>query len=264
MSLYDAIKYAEQGQPVFPCSPADVTNDDGSVRRAKTPLTRTGHLAATTDLDQIKAWWERWEWAAIGLPTGVVWDVLDVDRKPGGVNGYAALHFLMGMGLIKGGAVKIVNTPSGGIHFYYPASGDMGNATFARHGIDLRGIGGYVIAPPSMLFTAEGRSKGQYVLDAERPDEEGAPLDHERVRHLLRSPEDRKRTKPGGEPADARSLIHWLSQRGKGERNSALYWAACRLVENNEDPEALLEAARDIGLTEYEARRTIESARRSA
>lgn len=261
--LYDALAYAEAGQPVFPCAPADIDNGD-YVRRAKTPLTHSGHLAATSDPDAITRWWEKWPMAAIGLPTGVVYDVLDVDKKPGGVNGYGALNFLIGIGLIEDFAVKIVDTPSGGKHFYFPTSGDMGNATFARHGIDLRGIGGYVIAPPSIMFTPDGYEKGRYLLKGERPNDEGGPLDHERVRHHLRSPEDEKKRKPGGEPADARSLVHWLAQRGEGERNASLYWAACRLVESGEDPDVLLDVARQIGLTEHEAERTIASAKRGA
>ena len=73
--------YGEIGQPVFPCYSRG--------ERAKSPLTKRGLHDATTASGQIKTWWKRWPEAAIGLPTGVNFDVLDVDVK-GETNG--AVH----------------------------------------------------------------------------------------------------------------------------------------------------------------------------
>jgi Bifunctional DNA primase/polymerase, N-terminal len=44
-----ALRYANRGIPVFPCSPLD-----------KKPLTPHGFKDATTDEAQIRAWWTQW------------------------------------------------------------------------------------------------------------------------------------------------------------------------------------------------------------
>ena len=72
-----ALQYSEAGIPVFPCFEA------GS--RAKEPLTQHGHHDATTDAHQIRAWWQSWPGALVGIPTGPssrVW-VLDIDGRAG-------------------------------------------------------------------------------------------------------------------------------------------------------------------------------------
>ena len=61
-SMYDAaIEYAKKGFAVFPLKYRD-----------KVPLTRNGCKDATTDAAQIKAWWQKYPNANIGLATGSV------------------------------------------------------------------------------------------------------------------------------------------------------------------------------------------------
>jgi hypothetical protein len=63
------------------------------------------------------------------------------------------------------------------------------------------------------------------------------------------------------------AILHRLANATEGERNGVLFWAANRLREHGtlrEDEAALLGAAREAGLPEIEARRTIESAKRRA
>ena len=86
--LAAALDYAAQGQRIFPVSPADVRYGP----KAKQPVVRWGDRA-TTDPDQIRSWWSLWPYA-IGLPTGLLFDVLDVDCKPGRPNGYLTLRRL--------------------------------------------------------------------------------------------------------------------------------------------------------------------------
>jgi hypothetical protein len=67
--LEAALYYARRGWKVFPVAPEE-----------KSPLTKNGHHNATCDEDQIRAWWEQWPDANIGVSladSGLV--ALDVD-----------------------------------------------------------------------------------------------------------------------------------------------------------------------------------------
>lgn len=125
-----ALLYASWGWPVFPLRP-----------QSKVPATRHGFKDATTDRDRIEAWWKRHPDANIGLPTGLAFDVIDID-VPAGVGAFAKLAAADGE--IHGH----VATSSGGAHFYVAPTG-RGNS--AGGGVDYRGLGGYVVAPPSTL-----------------------------------------------------------------------------------------------------------------
>lgn len=71
-SMYDAaIEYAKKGFAVFPLKYRD-----------KVPLTRNGCKDATTDAAQIKAWWQKYPNANIGLATGAVsQNVYNIGRR---------------------------------------------------------------------------------------------------------------------------------------------------------------------------------------
>jgi hypothetical protein len=61
-----------------------------------------------------------------------------------------------------------------------------------------------------------------------------------------------------------RGILRVVAHATEGERNNALYWAACRFAENTLDSSEayalLLDAARAVGLPLTEARNTIGSA----
>jgi hypothetical protein len=103
-----AIDYANRGLPVFPCDPS-----------TKQPYTSKGFKDASTDVNQICAWWTRYPSAMIGLPTGAVsgfW-ALDIDVKAD-ANGEIALAKLESAnGDLP--ATPIASTPSGGRHYYF-------------------------------------------------------------------------------------------------------------------------------------------------
>lgn len=129
-----AVAYAAWGWPVFPLKV-----------QSKQPATRHGFKDATDDPERITAWWTAHPDNNIGLPTGLAFDVIDID-VPHGMRSYA--HLLCGDVLpdIHG----IVATASGGFHLYTLPTGD-GNRAGVMPGIDYRGAGGYVVAPPSTL-----------------------------------------------------------------------------------------------------------------
>jgi hypothetical protein len=140
--LAAAVDDAGRGWPVFPCRP-----------RTKTPATAHGLKDATLDVGLIEAWWTRWPDAnvaiATGQPSGLV--VVDVESKAS-APGTACDRFGMPPS-------ATVETPSGGLHVYFEhdfAHGDVRNsAGRVAPGIDVRGSGGYVVAPPSRLGGAQ-------------------------------------------------------------------------------------------------------------
>jgi hypothetical protein len=121
--------------PVFPCRPG-----------GKEPLTPHGHLDASTDPRRIHAWWNAHPNANIGVPTGERSGILALD-----VDEPASLKALE----LEHGKLPVTcrhSTGSGGMHhlYRYPPSRNIRNsAGKLAPGIDVRGEGGYIIAPPS-------------------------------------------------------------------------------------------------------------------
>lgn len=248
---------AAAGVPVFPCVPG-----------GKQPATEHGFHDAATDPQRVAAWWRRWPGTNIGVPTGAASGlvVVDVDVH-GPVNGFTAFERATYAGLIAGWQV-MVDTPSGGMHAYYPATPEVTQPCWqaARAGIDFRGDGGYVIAPPSVL-----PSDGELVAYRMRiiNTEPAGVLDAERLRDFLdpRPAPRPEATVPLEREADASRLAEWVANRAEGERNRGLFWAACRLAENRIRPSDALDvlsaAASLAGLGEREITATVRSAYRT-
>lgn len=157
--LKSALYYAKKGWRVLPLHrPIDGGCSCGKQKCSspgKHPRTPQGVKDATTDLSQIKAWWHKWPDANVGIATGpesglVVLDV-DVDLQKG-TDGEASLRELEA----NHGQMPMTveaETGRGGRHilFHYPEVGAIKNsAGKVGAGIDVRGDGGYVVAPPSL------------------------------------------------------------------------------------------------------------------
>jgi hypothetical protein len=151
-----ALDYARWGWSVFP---VHGRADDGgcTCRRvdcgspAKHPVTRNGLLDATVDADQIDAWWRRWPWANVAVATGEISGivVLDLDLHKEGCRG-ACADLAREIG--RPAATRTALTGGGGQHLVYEHPGfRVGNGTNVFGiGLDIRGDGGYVVAPPSV------------------------------------------------------------------------------------------------------------------
>lgn len=163
--LLAAQAYATKGWPVFPCSPVD-----------KKPLVPTGYKAASTDPAVIRGWWKKWPRALIGLPTGSRVGFFVIDLDLGDPVLISAADYLARFREHVGGTIPhtaVSETGSGGLHlcFAWPADGKIGigadlapalhippaEGTKSRDGkkpkgaqVDVRGDGGYIIAPPSV------------------------------------------------------------------------------------------------------------------
>ncbi len=247
-----ALAYAAAGVAVFPCVPG-----------GKIPATTNGFHDATTDLDQVRAWWTARPQANIATPTGAPgFDVLDVDVRADG-NGWRAYRRAKGAGLLDGW-VRAVLTPSGGLHLHYPGT-EQRNGSLRELHVDFRGAGGYVLLPPSL-----GQTKAysrRYETYWTRP-EPGRPLDWSAVVDLLAPTQAPERPGVVGHLRNAidptARLAAHVARQHEGNRDNALFWAACRAAEAGvRDFEPLVAAAVSTGLTEREAVRTVLSARRS-
>ncbi len=132
-----ALQYVQQwGWPVFPVTPG-----------AKTPLTAHGFHDASTDSEQIEAWWTQWPDANIGIPTGAVSGLIAIDADvKNGQPGKESFYKL------KLPHTRTSRTPTGGWHAIYKYPGvEIRNRTGLLPGIDVRGDGGYIVVPPSKV-----------------------------------------------------------------------------------------------------------------
>lgn len=165
-----AARYASWSWPVFPLG-----------RQSKAPAIPKdkggkGFKDANCDIDRITRYWNRHRDHNIGLATGQRFDVVDVDTKdkdgntsPEGVRSFLDLLDAKRLPQCHG----VLITPSGGLHLYVKPTGkgnlasanrkndtpeQLARSGFERRtpcvmppGIDYRGKGGYVVAPPSTI-----------------------------------------------------------------------------------------------------------------
>lgn len=115
----------------------------------KHPLTDNGVYGASTDETQIIAWWHRRPWANVAIATGAISGIvaLDVDVDKGGPD---SLHDLERQhGPLPDTPLSL--TGGGGLHalFVHPGVAVQNKVGIAS-GLDVRGDGGYIVAPPSL------------------------------------------------------------------------------------------------------------------
>lgn len=133
-----ALAYAKTGWQSFPCLPRD-----------KKPMVRWADMA-TLETNMLTGWWDTTPNAniaiACGRRSGIV--VLDVDSDH---DGYESLALLA----VEYGALPetpMSKTGSGGRHIFFkhPGVEIRNSAGKLGAGLDIRGDGGYVVAPPSV------------------------------------------------------------------------------------------------------------------
>jgi hypothetical protein len=217
-ALEAAKRYLARGWSVLPLCPRD-----------KRPLILWEHLQHQQPSEEdINEWFRRWPDANIGIVTGEISNliVLDIDPKHGGDT---TLERLENKFRPISATVEAL-TGSGGRHLYFAHPGGLTrNRTGLSQGIDLRGDGGYIVAPPSIhpsgrpYTWAQGRSPDEITL---------APL----PRWIL---------VPIRGPRVGRSVPQWrqLVREGvpEGQRNSTIASLTGHLLWHGVDPEVALE-----------------------
>lgn len=238
-----ALSYLSRGWSVVPIR-----------RRDKRPAIRwQGYQHRRATPDEVRAWFRQWPGANVAIVTGAVSGiiVLDVDPQHGGDASLRRLEARHGplpptLEAMTGG---------GGRHIYFAHPGGVVyNKVGLLPGIDLRGDGGYVVAPPSLHASGV---RYAWASQATAPD----PL----PRWLLQRVSSRGR---GGHRLSYwRKLVHEGIM--EGERNNTIASLAGRLLWHGVDEDVVLDLLLCWNATrcrpplpEDEVARTVESIRR--
>lgn len=275
-----ALAYAGLGWHVFPCH-TPIFDTSGAARCScrkadchsigKHPRTSHGLKEATTDIEQITAWWTRWPQANIAIATGPSGlAVLDVDG-PKGEESLAHVEEKLGWlcddtsGSITGRGVQFVFTG----HIKSVAG------LLDLDGLDTRGEGGYIIAPPSMHPLGM-----TYLWSAHHPWHKPAPWPEVLGKVIAADARPKPRqavnipkvaNSSNYVTAAIRGETSRVLEAANGGRNHALNRAAFSLgrlvtegrASHDEIESVLLSAAQTVGLSDSEARRTIASGLRA-
>lgn len=136
--------------------------------RAKVPVTPNGLKDATQDIERIVRFWSAHPEHNVAIRCGMESDlvVLDVDGEEG-MDSLTELEKQYGS-LPKTASVV---TPRGGQHYYFrhPGIEIKNTAGYPGLGLDIRGDGGYVLAPPSIGPTSKRYEQDDQSPPAEMP-----------------------------------------------------------------------------------------------
>jgi hypothetical protein len=210
-----ALAYAKRGLWVFPCKP-----------RSKEPGTWHGLKDATTDENIIAGWWRGNPHFNIGIATGEKSGVFVVD-----IDGEDGIRSMADLEDRHGVLPPTVESTTGrGLHlfFAYPEGRVVRNSVEAlAPGVDVRGQGGSVIAPPSI------HPRCAYAWAADSAKAFGAAPDW--LLALIAKPTN---TRPrAAAPEQWRALVQGVSE---GARDSSITKLAGHLLRRRVDPIVVL------------------------
>lgn len=213
-----ALKYAKRGWSVFP------------VKRNKAPYTDNGFHDATTDPSVILKWWQKFPDANVGIATGqlshglTVIDI-DIDRDKGifGDESFDDWCDEQGVYIDSLNAV----TGRGGKHLYFLSNYPYGSKIGVLNGVDIKGEGGYVIAPPSIH-----ENGNEYYFDGDEDEDEIVCVQEDSdVEYFL----NEMCNTSGDNPP-----LEIPSQTNEGNRNEMLFKMASSLQSKGTDDDVIL------------------------
>lgn len=147
-------------------------------------------------------------------------------------------------------------------YLWAPRTLKLGNSLGSLQGQfdgDVRAGNAYVIGPGAVHQTG-------VMYELEDPERPPAAAPSWLLQALLTKPaRPVRQSYPRPESRSLQGLVKFVADSTQGQRNSRLFWAACRAAEADADdaPAVLLDAALHVGLAEPEARATIASAFRT-
>ena len=250
-----ALQYADEGFAVFPlhsisagqctCKAKKDCSSPGKHPHWGEKTLRRGVKDATVDPKQIKAWWKHWPNANIGIATGRISGVVVIDID--GPDGEKSLKKLQRQ---CEKLPKTLRAQTGkGAHLFFRSGGhEYKNRTAIYPGIDIRGDGGYVVAPPSAHIAGK-RYRWSDVEDLGKLREYTVdpPLWVRmfltpRVEPQISEPQVRLNPPGGNDP-----LLPWMVRPIKeGGRNTKLYKLACGWAKyENKNPREVMQLLTD-------------------
>jgi len=226
-----ALYYAALGWAVFPLVPRDKVPLLSKAKGGK------GLHDATTDAVTIAGWWTQYPDANVGIATGAASGVVVVD-----VDGEAGEAALAQYGPLP---ATVESRTGKGRHLLYTGSDVRNSAGKLGPQLDVRGDGGYIVAPPSIhpnghaYRWATAGTPGRAVV---------APLP-ETIAHRLAGVVG---TIPAGsEPTRSTALDVVLTGTAEGGRNQALAEYVGRLLALGARELEVLELARGVNATKF-------------
>lgn len=129
-----AITYGSLGWPILPLIP--------NRKQPASDVVKHGLLEATSLVETIRSWWDHNPDYNIGLVTGIVFDVVDLDGEDGVRQFYNWLPNYKHPGPIQ--------LTGKGYHLFFEKSGSKNHSGIQKSKVDYRGIRGYVVGSPSV------------------------------------------------------------------------------------------------------------------
>ena len=196
--------------------------------RGKQPLIRWQvYQYRHPDATEVYQWFRHWPDANIAIVTGVVSGLVVLDLDPRHSADAALQDLVRAHGPIP--QTVEARTGGGGCHLYFDHPGEiLHNRVGLAPGVDLRGDGGYVVAPPSVHASGE-------------------PYRWERSPNICRLAPlpDWLRETTHDQSRRGHALLHWrrLLREGvmEGERNNTIASLAGHLLWHGVDPEVTRE-----------------------
>ena len=239
-NLEVALAYLKRGWPVIPghnpegaiCSCTKIDCD----KAGKHPRVQWQHYQKELPGDgQVRTWWRRWPNASVIVVTGELSGllVMDIDPRSGGDES------LLGLNPIPPTVTTI--TGGGGQHFWfqYPKGSGITIGSGLLPGIDWRGEGGYVVAPPSLHMS--GRP---YEWEPGfGPDEHPFATLPTDIMALLQGPKSSSKATPFASQSDGMDIMPYITGEARlpaGQRNHMLAAIAGHLLGTGSTPEAAL------------------------
>lgn len=247
-----ALEYAGRGWHIFPVE-----------ARGKTPLVRWREQS-TADPDVIRQMWDVYPDANIGIDCGksglVVLDIDDTDAVP-------ILAEKFGFDPAADDTA-VARTGRGGYHIYYRAGSERvkNSASKIADHVDVRGDGGYVVAPPSSHESGNSYEWVRQVDPKPIPEAVVKIFNYREERPPVQAPPERSHEKWG--LAILSGEAHAIETSQPGQRNNQLNRSAYYVygavkgghLDHGIATMRLRQAAAHVGLDEEEIERTLSSA----
>lgn len=191
--LVNVLNYANDGFKVFPLQADSKSNQ----------VLKSWKEEATTNINQIKQWFANTNYN-VCIRTGDGLIVIDVDNKNGKNGNQSILPFLN-----KFPKTRTVRTANGGFHYYFYVDREVKCKVNLYDGIDIRGEGEYVVAPPSVI---DGKA---YIVEEDIPIAQANDAVYEFIKTSYRNASVELPNKSNMIPA--------------GERNDTLFKLGCSM-----------------------------------